>query len=181
MARGQPPAFLMRIGQQPGEPSRRSIYDADLHCQMVRDLAQQGKFPESWCAAIGVTMQTMRDWVLAYPEFKDAVIIARHLLTAYWTEYVHTNLKNPDLKQGLLVELLRKRFPEIWGKSPRDMWAFIHSEDVAQSIAAAPGGQAGAHSTPAEAQPLRGLSDDDLQAKLAALRARRAVEEEGKK
>jgi len=50
-------ANIMLICAQPGE-QRALKYDPEM-CWRVRDMAQEGMFPEEWCADLGVTMSTL--------------------------------------------------------------------------------------------------------------------------
>lgn len=164
-------SFLALIGQPPGQRGRALKYDADLHCQMVRDLAQDGDFPESWAAEIGITISTMRRWVQEHEEFRDAIIIARHLLQSYWTREIAANRNNPDAKPGL-YNIIVRRFPELYGREPVDLFAWLQTPD-------APGGadltQPGAAPM---INPLTGApaTEADILARLAALRRRREEE-----
>lgn len=45
---------LVAIGQKPGAEGRARKYDPK-YCDDVRLYAQEGLFPESWCARIGIT------------------------------------------------------------------------------------------------------------------------------
>jgi len=103
----------------PEKEWRRSFtrYDPEF-CEVICDLAQQGKFPEQWCAFIGCAMSSLYRWANEHEEFDRAVHMAWHLLEAYWTDYAHKNLKNKDLRTTLMIEMLRKRFPSTWGQSP---------------------------------------------------------------
>ena len=111
-------ANIMDLVPLPGE-QRALKYDPEF-CWTIRGLAQEGRFPEEWCAEIGVTMKTLYEWANVFPEFDEAVRIAWHLLNAYWTNYARDNLTNPNLRTTLLLEILRKRFPESWGKNARN-------------------------------------------------------------
>lgn len=165
-------SFLALIGQPPGEPGRALKYDADLHCQMVRDLAQQGDFPESWAAEIGITISTMRRWVHEHEEFREAIIIARHLLQSFWTRDIAKNRTNPDSKPGL-YNLIARRFPELYGREPVDLFAWLQTPDAVGSEGLTQPGQA------PMINPLTGApaTEADIMARLEALRRRR--EEEG--
>ncbi len=149
-------------------------YDPE-HCWTVRDLAQKGKFPETWCAEIGVTMQTLWNWANRYPEFDEAVRIAWHLLHHYWTEKAASLLTHPTAKQTLLLEIMRKRFPETWGENPRntlEAWQFRPREVLDEGEE---GGEAALDVSP---EALGGMTDDDIQQRIAALEARRKHDRE---
>lgn len=162
--------FLALIGQQPGQKGRRTIYDADLHCQMVRDLAQVGKFPEAWAAEIGVTLNTLRVWVNTHEEFAEAMIIARHLLQAYWSNELAQARNHPNAKPGI-YSLIVRRLPELYGRNPVDIFAFLHSptnEDAAEVKDV----------TPITTDGVRTMTEADIEARLETLRRRQAAEKE---
>lgn len=156
-------ANIMLIVAKPGE-KRALQYDPEM-CWTVRDLAQQGRFPESWCAGLGISMSTLYKWADTYPEFNEAVTIGWHLLNDYWTRFAADNLKHPDLKTVVLLEILRKRFPETWGLNPRNTQENFENR---HGIAPTTGGQ------PTALQPdqAQRMTDDDITARLAALRRR---------
>ena len=132
-------------------------------------MAQDGKFPEEWSAELGVTMATIYRWANEYPEFDEAVLISWHLLHAYWARYARENLNNPDLKAGLLMEMLRKRFPSTWGKDPQNTQTHFEARNKAQ----------------AGDQPLldpsevRTASDEAINDAIAKLEERRRIMREG--
>lgn len=164
--------FLALIGQQAGEPGRATKYDPETHCQLIRDLAQAGEFPEAWAAEIGITVNTMRMWVRTHPEFAEAAIIARHLLQAYWSREIDKNRNNPNAKPGLYT-LITRRFPELYGQTPFNIWAYLHGQD---DLAPPPATSA---SAPAgSGAPAAALNtEQDILNRLEALKARRREEE----
>lgn len=162
--------FLAIIGQQPGERGRATKYDPEVHCQLVQDLAQRGEFPEAWAAEIGITLNTMRVWVNTHPEFGEAVIIARHLLQTFWTREL-AEARNSEIAKPGIYSIIVRRFPELYGKNPVDLFAFLHSplpED---------GAKAEEH-TITTADGVRQMSDEDIRKRLEILRQRRAAERE---
>lgn len=161
-------ANIMLIKPQPGE-QRALKYDPEF-CWTIRTLAQDGKFPESWCAEIGVTMSTIYRWADEYSEFNEAVEISWHLLNHFWTEYAVTNLSNIDLRSTVLLELLRKRFPETWGKQPRNTLGNF------QNRHATPEGQSATGAAPAMSPPNQ--TEADIMARLEQLRRRRTEDGE---
>jgi hypothetical protein len=158
-------ALLRIIGQQPGEEGRANKYEPG-HCQLIRDMAQDGQFPENWCARIGIHMETMRNWCREHPEFLEAVRVARVLLTDYWTQKAREMAITPasaTLKpsERVLVEILRKRFPELWGLDPPvSVWSFMMDAEPSKAVAGDPG-------------PGLPKTKDEIEARLAELQARR--------
>lgn len=111
---GRSRADLVLIGQQPDEPGRALKYDP-RYCEEIRLLAQDGKFPETWCATIGIHKVTLYRWADDHPEFEEAVMIAWVLLQSFWTKYAVTNLTNTDLRGNVLIRMLQRRFPGLYG------------------------------------------------------------------
>lgn len=162
---------LALIGQQPGERGRNTKYDPDHHCWLVRDLAQRGEFPEAWAAEAGVTLNTMRVWVNTHPEFREAVIIAQHLLQTYWTREFASARNNPNAKPGIYA-IIARRFPEFYGQNPADIFAIL------QTPVPAAEGQSGAEHTITTADGVQQMTDEEIQKRLETLRQRRAAERE---
>lgn len=99
--------------------SNRQIYHAGIPERVVA-MAQQGRFPEEWCAELGVSMRTIYAWANDRPEFEDAVEHAWHLLHAYWARLLRENITNPAFRQSAALQVMAKRFPATWGKEPRN-------------------------------------------------------------
>lgn len=161
---------LALIGAKVGEPGRALKYEAEM-CDRIRDMAQQGMFPEEWCGPLGVTLETMRLWGHKHPEFRDALIISRHLLNAYWSAKARRSVDSPNINQTVLVTILKGRFNEFYGNNPANIWHFLHSEDGSWGPATADapkGAGAGLNMQIGE--------EAEVQAKLALLRARREAE-----
>lgn len=170
-------ANIMLIGPQPGE-QRALKYDPEF-CWTVRLMGQDGKFPEEWCAGLGVTMSTLFQWANTYPDFDQAVREAWHLLNAYWTRKARDVVEKPlfysDLKATVFLEILRKRFPETWGKNARNTQETFENRDMA----AVEEGQA-QRSPLADHEAIRAADVDRLEERIAQLEARRKAAEEGK-
>jgi hypothetical protein len=158
-------AFMAMIGQPAGERSRNNKYDP-AHCHTIKLLAQAGKFPETWACKIGVSVETLRRWGHTYPEFKDALIIAKHLLGHYWTEQVASGIKDPRANSAMYALILR-RLPALFGREPVDLTDYVLRPDD-------PGDEVGGHGMSAEA--ISKATDEDLRARLEVLRRRRQEE-----
>ncbi|MEM6623908.1 MAG: hypothetical protein AAF674_16900 [Pseudomonadota bacterium] len=113
-------------------------YDEDM-CWHIREMAQDGKFQEEWCAELGVSMHTLWQWTREHENFRDAYGIACHVLQAYWTRYARENLTNPNLRSSVLIKMLQSRFPQIYGGRSVDgfeAWKGMISEFMQQRDAA---------------------------------------------
>ena len=114
---GRSRADLVLIGQQPDEPGRALKYDP-RYCEEIRLLAQDGKFPETWCATIGIHKVTLYRWADEYPEFEEAIRIAWVVLQDYWTRFAVTSIVTKDINQGILNTILKGRFPSLYSNKP---------------------------------------------------------------
>ena len=158
---------LVAVEKQPHDPRTAAVkYDPE-YCMMIRDMAQDGLFPESWCARIGVTMRTLFNWANTYPDFEEAMHIAWHILHAVWSERA-MKAKNGfgEHPPSVLLEILRKRFPATYGASPRNTHeTFTNRNTVSEEVE---GSEA--------PQSLRSMSDEDLRAQIETLKARLEME-----
>jgi hypothetical protein len=128
---------IMRIiGQKSDEPGRGTKYDPEF-CWRVRDMAQEGKLPEEWCAEIGITMATAYNWCRWHEEFDEAWRIAWIIVGAYWSRQIRKAAVDPmNPTRAALLEIARKRFPSTWGKAP------TNTAEAFDLIRAAEAGQA---------------------------------------
>jgi hypothetical protein len=155
-------ARLLPYPVKPDGSPLAAKYDP-AYCQLVRDLAQDGKFPERWCCEIGISMSTLYNWSDRYPEFEAAVTIGWHLLASHYTDKLVSMAENAEGKgQSALLELMRKRFPSLYGKTPRGTLDHFEARNVpVDSAPSAPG-----------ALPMHQRTTDDLRARIEQLEKR---------
>lgn len=177
MSNNRKRANIMLICAGPGN-DRALKYDPQMGWR-VRDMAQEGMFPEEWCADLGITMSTMFHWANIHPEFDEAVRIAWHLLNAYYTRKARQVIDNPmlysDLKATVFLEILRKRFPETWGKNARNTQETFETRDVVN-----PEDEARQVSPLSDPDAVRHARDEEIEQRIAALEARRKAMDDGK-
>ena len=170
-------ANIMLICAQPGN-DRALKYDPEM-CWRVRDMAQNGMFPEEWCADLGVTMSTLFQWANDHAEFDEACRIGWHLLNAYYTKKAREVIEKPslysDLKATVFLEILRKRFPESWGNNARNTQETFENREITT-----PEDQERAKSPLSDPDAIKQATMDQINARIAALEARRKAEGEGK-
>lgn len=153
-------AFLAMIGQPVGQASRNLKYSPD-YCLLIRDLARRGTFPEGWALEIGVSLETLRLWGRRYPEFAEALLMARLSLLDYWTRKLVRSLDGPVARPAIFGLLLR-RFPAIYGSDPIDLCEWLTApQDGADPL----------HDDAAE-RWVRAMSTEELLAELEAIRRR---------
>lgn len=158
-------SFMALIGQRAGEKGRANRYMPE-HCDTIKLLAQAGKFPETWACEIGVSVETLRRWGHVHPEFKEALIIGKHLLGHYWTEKVAAGIDKPTANSAMYSLILR-RLPALFGRDPVDLTDFVLREIDADSTA---------EPETLTAEKARAASTQELQSRLEALRRRRQEE-----
>lgn len=161
---------MLAVVEQPVGNANK--YDPS-YCQVIRDLAQQGKFPETWCAEIGVTYQTFYNWANTYPEFEEAMHIAWYLLRSHWAEKaaMAATIGSGSALPTVLLEILRKRFPEVWGNNPQ----VTHEHFARRNEPPAP--EAGGAPLDGGAEDYDAMSDEELDARIELLQKRREAEE----
>lgn len=143
-------------------------YDPE-HCWQVRLLAMEGLFPEEWCAHFGITMGTMYNWANRYPDFDQACHEAWYLLRAHWTQKARESIQGRGMAPSILAMILEKRFPDTWGKNPRNTHETFASRND-------PPDQGEGPETP---QSIAEMDDDMLQQHITKLQARRAHDGKG--
>ena len=92
----------------------RQKYDETMG-QRVMEMAQEGKFPEEWCAEIGILPSTLYNWANRYPEFEEAVENAWVLLHAWAAKTFRENLQNPNFRQTMFLKKMERRLPNTFG------------------------------------------------------------------
>ena len=124
---------------------RPTDYDPK-YCDLVIELASQGKSKAQMAATIGVTRKTMWTWAQQYPEFLNAFELAEELCQQWWENIGQTYLVNTkdgdSLNTGLWARSMAARFPkdytdrtkhEVTGKDDGPIQV-DHVVDVAQSL-----------------------------------------------
>tara|TARA_R110000796_G_scaffold65477_3_gene151220 strand:- start:1769 stop:2278 length:510 start_codon:yes stop_codon:yes gene_type:complete len=128
-------------------------------CKLVVDLARQGHFPEEWCTQIEISLSTMYNWATRYPEFDEACRVAWTALSAYWTGELIQAAGSNACDTKLLLELIRRRFPDTWGANAKNTFGhFISCVDAASS-------------TRSKAPDFSTWTIDELKSELAGLRS----------
>lgn len=101
-------------------PARNALkYKAEEHCKLVVRMAREGRFPEEWAAEMGIAMSTMYGWAARYTAFDRACRVAWTALASHWTQAAMAAALGGECNTKILLEILRRRFPDIWGENPR--------------------------------------------------------------
>ena len=135
-------------------------YRTEEHCDLIKSMARQGECPEQWCAQMGIALSTMLNWAARYPEFDEACRVAWTALSAYWTRELINAARGNNCDTKLLLELLRRRFPDTWGTNAQNtVGHFTSCVDAANS-------------TIAQGPNFSAMTIDELNAEIAALCSR---------
>jgi hypothetical protein len=137
----------------------------DEYCDLIKEMAQKGMFPEEWCAHIGISMPTFYNWAKRRPEFEDAVKVSWVILNAVWTDKLRRSINDPLVKPTILIEVMRKRFPETWGENARNTETTFRQHMLGDDEA--------------EVAPERvsRMDDEEIARKIALLEQRRQAED----
>ncbi|MCV6826014.1 MULTISPECIES: hypothetical protein [Halocynthiibacter] len=149
-------------------------YDAELHCQMVRDLGQEGAFPAEWCANIGIHRSTLHRWANQHPEFDEALKQAWSLCQAWWERKNRESIGNPNAKTALIIETLRKRFPYSWGNN-----SAIDTEEDYRNRPRDITEDGTPKAEELSADEVASMDDDDLKEKIRVLQERLKITRDG--
>jgi hypothetical protein len=150
--------FLALIGQKPGEDSRNSKYDPE-YCEKIKIMAQDGMFPEEWACEIGVTLWTFKNWAQKYPDFNEALVQSRLLLTSWWTKKLRDTMSMPS--NPTVYGLLARRFTSLYGTTPVDLMGWmLEGSDEETSDSMGP-------------VAVKAVATDDLVARLSVLEQRK--------
>jgi|GEM_PF-7093675 len=150
--------------------SNRQKYDGTQPLR-VMEMAAKGMWPEEWLVEFGIVRSTLYEWCNTHPEFEEAVENAWEILHAWAAKKWRENLSNPNFKNSMFMEKLRRRMPSTFGLTP-DLTSegFKHRNDPPPP---APGTE------PAAAiGDTRSAELDDIEKQIEALKIRRAHEGE---
>lgn len=163
-------AALVPVPRNP-QADNANKYDPE-HCWTVRQLAQEGYFPESWCARLGVTYATIFNWANRHPEFEQACMEAWYLLRAHWTEKAMANIQGAGMAPSVLIKILESRFPDTWGKTnPRNTQELFENR---------PGKPVDPEDDQAiDPEKVKGMDRNLIRDRIAVLEARRAAARDG--
>jgi hypothetical protein len=90
----------------PSQVGRKPKFDKDAHCQMLLNIASEGKPLSSFLVYVGISKTTYYNWIEKHDSFKEAVDLAEEYRKAFYHEKLmqaaFSNLKcNPLLVSKL--------------------------------------------------------------------------------
>lgn len=89
-----------------GRPTK---YDPKM-CDQVIDCMAEGMSKIETAGTIGITSETLYQWVQKYPEFSDAVKLGVELSNTWWERKGRINLENKDFNATLFYMNMKNRF-----------------------------------------------------------------------
>ena len=99
---------------------RPSLYDP-AYCEQVIELGKIGKSTEAIGAILGVGTATLYRWRDEYPEFREALDIAKDMELYWWEEqaqaYMVENKESDRLNASLWSRSMAARFPKKYRES----------------------------------------------------------------
>ena len=139
-------------------------YDPE-YCWTVRELGQEGKFPEEWVSHLGVTLKTLYNWANSYPEFEQAMHEAHWLCRAYWARRARENVQGVGMAPSILALILQRRFGDMWGQNAANLQQHFEDRNRVDDL-----GPAGI-----DPERIKSASEADLEEAIRALQERRKI------
>lgn len=84
--------------KKPAKPGRPSKYKPEF-CDIMVDMAEQGKSRVQCAVAIGVHRDTLYEWGEKHEAFSDALKKSRDLAESYWENKINEMMENGELVQ----------------------------------------------------------------------------------
>lgn len=92
---------------------RPSLYKPE-HCDLAIEAGKNGK-SLAWIAAeIGVTKYSIFNWIERYPEFAEAMALAKVHAQRWWEDAGQNNLATMGFSAGIWSRSMAARFPDDW-------------------------------------------------------------------
>lgn len=102
-----------------GRPSK---YDPK-YCQLAIELGKKGKSTESIGATIGVGTATMYRWREEFPDFREALELAKEYELDWWEEIAQSHMIEekdaPKLNASIWSRSMAARFPKKYRESTK--------------------------------------------------------------
>ena len=96
--------------KKPRPVGRPTKYDPAF-CDRVVKIGAEGYSKAEIAADLGVTRETVNDWIKAHAEFSDAISRAHDLSLAWWEKQGRTNLSTGGFQGPLWKQCMSGRFP----------------------------------------------------------------------
>jgi hypothetical protein len=96
--------------------ARPTDYDP-AYCGQVIEYGKQGKSVAWMAAEIGVSKQTLHNWMAAHPEFMDAMDAAKAQAQRWWEDAGQSGMVTPGFSASVWSRSMAARFPDDWRES----------------------------------------------------------------
>ncbi len=83
-------------------------------CDRVVALGKKGKSRVAICADLGFTRRTVYLWIERFPEFKEAMDLAKTYEHKWWEDRGQENLSETKFQGGVWSKNMSARFKEDW-------------------------------------------------------------------
>lgn len=94
-----------------GFPARaKTLYNADLHPQLVLEAMSAGAAPAELPLYLNVSTAALRRWCEEHTEFREAVELGCELSAAWWLSQGRVNLQNKTFNAALYAQNMQNRF-----------------------------------------------------------------------
>ena len=95
-------------------PAGRPLTYQPAFCEAVIELGKQGKSLAYMAGSLGVTRECVYEWMRNYPEFSDAMSVARLYSQQWWEDAGQNALYAAGFNTGVWAKSMSCRFPDDW-------------------------------------------------------------------
>ena len=95
------------------KPGPKTGYRAE-YCDLAIEAGKAGKSLVWVAAQIGVTKQTVFNWIEQHPEFAEAMALRTVYSQACWEDIGQSNLVTPGFSASCWSRSMAARFPDDW-------------------------------------------------------------------
>jgi len=82
----------------------------DSYCQLILDLAREGKGVAHWASAIGVCRDSLYEWAEKHKDFSDALKIAAEIRETWWVDQAARQANGGMGNAGITKFILASNF-----------------------------------------------------------------------
>ena len=93
-----------------GRPTK---YDPAF-CEKVIEWGNLGKSVAWFAAQLDVSKECVYNWAREYPEFSDALAVARAKSQSYWEDAGQDGMQTPGFNASIWSRSMAARFPDDW-------------------------------------------------------------------
>lgn len=94
-------------------PGPKTTYKPE-YCEQVIAWGKEGKSAAWMASRIGRTVETLRQWRYAFPEFQEAMSLAEAHSQAWWEDQAQASLCDPKFNGNVWIKNMAGRFKRDW-------------------------------------------------------------------